>query len=504
MKPCIVFVDDEAMNLAVFEAAMPDDWDIHVFDDPNTVIQELLEQKLNPWVVLSDQRMPGLKGVELLEAVKDTFVNAVRFIVTAYSEEDLVIESVRKAQIFDYIKKPWDPDNLVAAIERAIKFYQSEYERRHLVEKLQEAQVELTRLAAFPLQLPAIMFSIDQSGTIGYMNPFAQKTLKDLNLSQKTFEQILPINLKEIAQQCNESKEKINNLVTEYSGRFIMWAFSTTASGEVLCTGLDITDEVTAEKRAKSEEINRLAMEEIDRVKSMFFANMSHELRTPLNSIIGYSEIICGELENRQAKGEIDLEEKQYRYKEIKNIYQNGYHLLSLVNDILDMNKIEAGVLDIENTRTDINLVVENALRLVEPLAKKAKNELIVQCDSSLPWANADFKRVTQVLVNLVGNASKFTQQGKITITTRAQNQQVVIDVEDTGVGIKEEDQIKIFRRFSQVDDADQRGSGLGLHISQQLAHGMGGKISFTSEFGVGSKFSLYLPQYENIRKYSA
>ncbi len=141
MKPVLFFVDDEPHNLTVFEAAMPSEWDVKTFDDPLKAL-EALERSV-PCVIVSDQRMPGITGVRFLELARKLHPNAIRIIVTGYSEEDLVVESVRKAQIFDYIKKPWEPDELLASLTRAMEFYRANEESRRLTEEIKARNLEL-------------------------------------------------------------------------------------------------------------------------------------------------------------------------------------------------------------------------------------------------------------------------------------------------------------------------------------------------------------------------
>lgn len=143
MKPVIFYVDDQAQNLTVFEASLPEDWDIHLFTNPMEALEAL--EKIAPAVIVSDQRMPGITGVRYLELAKKIHPNAVRIIVTGYSEEDLVIESVRKAQIFDYIKKPWEPDDLEASIHRAVEFHRINEEVRTLHEELVQKEAHLKK-----------------------------------------------------------------------------------------------------------------------------------------------------------------------------------------------------------------------------------------------------------------------------------------------------------------------------------------------------------------------
>ncbi|MEW6056289.1 MAG: response regulator [Bdellovibrionota bacterium] len=146
MKPLILYVDDEPHNLAVFEASLPSDWEIKIFDNPMAALEAL--DKLNPSVIVSDQRMPGVTGVQFLEVAKRLRPDAVRIIVTGYSDENLVVESVRKAQVFDYVKKPWDPDELEALLRRAIEFYNAKDEQRKLYQELQEKISTLKKMTS--------------------------------------------------------------------------------------------------------------------------------------------------------------------------------------------------------------------------------------------------------------------------------------------------------------------------------------------------------------------
>jgi FixJ family two-component response regulator len=159
MKPLIFFVDDEPMNLTVFEAALPDDWDVKTFHSPMKAFEAM--ESLIPCVIVSDQRMPDLTGVRFLELSKRLHPNAVRIIATGYSDEDLVVESVRKAQIFDYIRKPWDPDDLAASVRRAVDFFKANEQSRALLTQLQAREVELAtqnaRLTATTADLKAAL-----------------------------------------------------------------------------------------------------------------------------------------------------------------------------------------------------------------------------------------------------------------------------------------------------------------------------------------------------------
>ena len=239
-------------------------------------------------------------------------------------------------------------------------------------------------------------------------------------------------------------------------------------------------------------------MREIDRVKTQFLANMSHELRTPLNSIIGFSRVIL--------KG-IDGPISDLQRQDLTAIYNSGQHLLGLINDMLDLAKIEAGKMDMSFEETNVGEIVTSVMSTASGLVKDKPIRLTQKVPEVLPSVRADPIRVRQVLLNLLSNAAKFTEQGDILVEAAAQHdaagiEEVVVRVTDTGPGISEEDQSKLFQAFSQVDDSPTRrtgGSGLGLSISQQLIQLQGGRIGVHSEVGKGSTFFFTLPVYQAL-----
>ncbi|HEY5982390.1 MAG TPA: response regulator [Anaerolineales bacterium] len=239
-------------------------------------------------------------------------------------------------------------------------------------------------------------------------------------------------------------------------------------------------------------------MRELDRVKTQFLANMSHELRTPLNSIIGFSRVIL--------KG-IDGPIADLQRQDLTAIYNSGQHLLGLINDMLDLAKIEAGKMDMTFEETDVAEIITAVMSTADGLVKDKPIRLTQRLPDLLPTVRADPIRVRQVLLNLLSNAAKFTEEGEIIVEAAkeldaAGMEQVVVRVTDTGPGIAEADQAKLFQAFSQVDDSPTRrtgGSGLGLSISQQLIQLQGGRIGVQSEVGKGSTFYFSLPVYQGF-----
>ncbi|MBT3315738.1 MAG: response regulator [Anaerolineae bacterium] len=231
-------------------------------------------------------------------------------------------------------------------------------------------------------------------------------------------------------------------------------------------------------------------MREIDKLKSQFLANMSHELRTPLNSIIGFSRVIL--------KG-IDGPVTDLQQQDLSAIYNSGQHLLGLINDILDLSKIEAGKMELTFDEVDIEKLIKSVMSSVVGLIKDKPVRLEEEIEPDLPIVKADSMRLRQILLNLFSNASKFTDEGTIKVVARQEKNFVHVSVIDSGPGISEEDQKKLFQAFSQVDASATRatgGTGLGLSICQELVTMHGGEIGVDSVVGEGSTFHFTLPLF--------
>ncbi len=222
--------------------------------------------------------------------------------------------------------------------------------------------------------------------------------------------------------------------------------------------------------------------------KSQFLANMSHELRTPLNAILGYSELLADGLYG-------ELTEKQQGV--LERVQNNGRHLLGLINDVLDLSKIEAGQLELAVDDYALASIARSVVSATESLAAAKGLDLALAVEEDLPAGRGDERRLTQVLLNLVGNAIKFTDKGRVEIRARRSPGGFSIDVSDTGPGIDPEDQAKIFEEFQQVDNTSTRqkgGTGLGLAISRRIVEMHGGRLSVESVPGAGSTFRVDLP----------
>ncbi len=275
---------------------------------------------------------------------------------------------------------------------------------------------------------------------------------------------------------------------------------------------LDITIKKTLAHVQQLKENKRLKQEKneaeaANKAKSVFLANMSHELRTPLNAIIGYSEIL---LEDAQDLGYQDF------VNDLDNIHTSGRHLLTIINDILDLSKIEAGKMDVNWESFNIMALIENVLATIQPLINQNGNTLEIICEDNQEAIIADPNKMRQVILNLLSNAAKFTENGKISLKVKMVNnnesfvdenlglnskdKMLVLSVADTGIGISEDKIESLFQPFTQADNSTTRkygGTGLGLAISRHFCKMMGGDIAVVSEVNKGSIFTVKFPVLE-------
>lgn len=278
----------------------------------------------------------------------------------------------------------------------------------------------------------------------------------------------------------------------EYRGKWFLRSISPLKDPEIknVVAVTVLSTDITARKKAEEIRIENERLLISNRSKSEFIANMSHELRTPLNSIIGFSELL-----NKKIGGE--LSKKQERY--VENVLNSSKFLLNLINDILDLSKVEAGKIELIIERVSVPVVISETLTLLKERAAQNKVTLVKELDPELDFIEADKQRVKQILFNLINNAIKFskTEGGTVKVISKNGMGTAVISVSDTGIGIREEDLGKLFKEFEQINPEITRkygGTGLGLAISKKLTELHGGTITVESKYGEGTTFTFKLP----------
>jgi PAS domain S-box-containing protein len=258
----------------------------------------------------------------------------------------------------------------------------------------------------------------------------------------------------------------------------------------VIASFVDISDRVRAELELRGA---KEAAESASRVKSSFLANMSHELRTPLNAIIGYSEILLEDATDRGDTASVG---------DLEKIQGAGRHLLGLINDILDLSKIEAGRMDVYLEQVPLARLVDEVKIIVDPMVRKNDNTLVIECPPDIGALRTDVTKLKQSLINLLSNAAKFTKQGKVTLRLAHQDgddskKWIKLEVSDSGIGMTPEQMSRLFQAFTQADSSTTRnfgGTGLGLTITKHFAAMLGGSIEVASVAGQGSTFTMLLP----------
>jgi len=250
----------------------------------------------------------------------------------------------------------------------------------------------------------------------------------------------------------------------------------------------ELVKERTSELEEKAIELEQtnIRLKELDRLKSMFIASMSHELRTPLNSIIGFTGIIL-----QGMSGEITEEQR----KQLAMVKNSGNHLLALINDVIDVSKIEAGKVKLSIDEFDLSTLVQDIRNSVATTAAEKGLKISLEVPEKIV-IKSDERRTKQVIMNLVSNAVKFTDKGEIELKVEKKDEMVEISIRDTGIGIRKEDMEKLFKAFSRIPIEGRliEGTGLGLYLSKKIADLLDGEIKAESEFGKGSTFAFRIP----------
>lgn len=498
----ILIIDDDDVDRMMIKRALKlsgFNADVFTAIDMESGISLATEETFD--CIFLDYNLPGDNGFQFLDNYKSAGGLAPVIMVTSKGDEKLAVEAMKKGAS-DYIPKNLITAECVAQILRytlKIKEAENKISKCDLILINTEKQLE-TVISKTPL----ILFSIDQ---MGIFTVFKGKGTENLQISteqiigKSVFETgvNIPVQLKDYKNALfgNELNSHI-----EVNGRFYDVHYFTVLDNKNIPVGIHgIAMDITAVKKTEQELKSSLIIsEETQKIKQQFLANMSHEIRTPIHGIMNLTDILL----------KTNLTGDQHKY--LDAILKSGENLLVIINDILDLSKIEAQKMTFENTSFKLKEVVNVIQELFKPKADEKNILLNISYEDSLPETmNGDPVRLSQVLNNLVGNAIKFTHEGEVRleISTEEQNEKfclITFKISDTGIGIPQHKLTSIFDSFSQVANDTTRkygGTGLGLSICKNLIELQGGMISVESTINKGSTFTFRLA-FENVSKEDA
>jgi len=448
-----------------------------------------------PDLVISDYGLPQYDGISAISDMQEIDPKLPIIIVTGSLDEETAADTI-KSGAWDYVVKE-RLFRLPPAINQALKRKNEIDNKRIAEEKLKETE---TAFESLRNNVPLAVYRSTLDGNLLYANPSylemfgfenleqaIEKPIRDYYVRPEERRNLLDV-LHENSLVRNFEIELLKKDGSIFWGSFNIRAIFNQDGDHLFQDG--IINDVTDLKKAREELIKaKEEAEQSDKLKSAFLANMSHEVRTPMNAIIGFSDLLSDPAFNAE-----DIREFT------KNIQRNSETLLRIISDIIDVAKLEAGLLGADQKRVDINELISDVYHsLMEEFAGQKKNvefKFRLETPDDLQ-VRTDPGRIEQIIRNLVNNAFKFTESGMVELASYTDNDEVVVRVMDTGLGIPKEKQDVIFERFRQVDDSNTRefgGTGLGLTIAKSLVEKMGGRMWLESELYKGSTFYFSLP----------
>lgn len=512
MSRRIILVEDSTFDqkriTQVLEKGLPDHT-VEVVATGEECIELLSDQDYD--LVLLDYWLPGISGLEVLKWIRAQDPDLPVILCTGETDKGIVLQSVQAGCTAYLIKDKNFFSLLPITVEKALRRDALEREKQSAVARLQESRDRYERLVT---RSQDIMFQAAEDGRILYINPAVRRHLgvdpREFYEVPQRLMQLIHADDRQAVKDFFSSlwngggDEKLTFRMVSKLDRTLWFELSARVVDQdptredsqrvLLGEAHDVTGRKTLEadlaaERDRLQETNT-KLEEINRVKSEFLANMSHELRTPMNSIIGYTDCLLDGLD-----GPLNQDQTQ----SLMRVKKNGEHLLNLINDILDLAKLESGKTTLNKEEFPIAQCVEDAVIHTEAMIGGKDLELVIDADETV-MVRADKDKVTRILINLVSNAIKFTSRGHVAVRCQRDprmSDTVKLEVEDTGIGMSTEDLTRIFEDFQQIDGSSSRkyaGTGLGLAITKKLVELHGGRIWVESTEGKGSLFHVLLP----------
>ncbi len=492
----LLYIDDEEHNLLTFEVALRKRFKVFTLSDPMLALGLIEQENIN--LVISDQRMPKMTGLELSKSINIHFPSVIIIILTAYDDNDAMMQAINQGGIFRYLLKPWDLRDINQTIDSAYETYDLRQKNINLINNLLEQNQELIKQEEkFRLifeNSPHGIAHIDPKGIITQCNScFA-------GIAGISRDQIIGSKYSHVSD--NKLAQSIESLFESKKSSFYTDNFQSPNHSAEIPVRVQLTpimsrgaldgciliiEDLTY--NIKQEELRKqiALVKESARFKQNFLANMSHEIRTPLTGVMGMTEILRN----------THLDPQQQEYLEI--LRQSGEDLREIINQVLDFSKIEAGRVTLKSSIFPFKNLVDKAQKLFNSICRK---DIILktEIDNNIPSILvADEVRLMQIINNLISNAVKFTETGSITLSAHlmpvpenSDYLMIKMVVTDTGRGVSPEQQSMLFSPFTQIDDQDTRmfeGTGLGLSICRELAKLHGGETGVESVLGKGSSF---------------
>lgn len=495
----VLIVDDIPSNLVALERTLKNlNIDVVKANSGEEALSSLMRNDFA--LILLDVQMPGMDGFETAKFIQEneSTKDVPIIFVTAINKEDAYVQKGYESGAIDYLFKPIIPEILKSKVKILLNLHDQKKQLEHLVGQLETKKDELFKSTDYLNNVIESMVDllvvIDDQGVIQDANPAILKLLKyeKEELIGQPLTMILheDADFNEFELKDNYSNSNIESvfLAKDSEGIPISISISIMRSSNgnmlgVVCVAQDIREKKKVDELTREKEIAEKSLEH----KASFLANMSHEIRTPLNGIIGMTEVLGYSTK---------LDKTQSNY--LETIKTSSNSLLQILNDVLDLSKLEAGKFTIDVADLEFNSIIAQVQNLFKPLVDNKDIKLKTVIDKNIPeYIKADKNRLNQILTNLVGNAIKFTDKGSITIKTTLLNStvdslEIKVEIIDTGIGVKEDEIESLFGKFYQTDSSQTKkvnGTGLGLSICKNLVELMDGEINCESKFKEGSNF---------------
>lgn len=464
-------------------------------------------------LIVSDVNMPVMNGIQLIKEIRKRGLEVPIIMVTGVGDVSVAVDALSSGAIDYVLKDEGIEETINITVKRALAKHQLKLQNLQLIAdlaaKTSEQEDTLSYLSAIINNMPDGLLVTNAQTRITVANPALGRMfgVKEAELLGKNCHDAFSGNLTSLFDMiCSESEHPDSTQVELEGGRIGSAVAASIRKKQVLPAKQDefignlvIVRDVTSEK-------------EVERMKDDFLSTVSHELRTPLTSVLGFTKVIRKKLEEvvfpKLPLSDVKTERTVQQITDnIGIIISEGERLTALINDVLDLSKMEAGKIEWKQEVVPISEILEQAVSAITSLLENKNITIIKNIEPELPTVTCDRDRIIQVVINLLSNAIKFTDAGSITVMARRSSENecpaengddfIMVSIVDTGIGIAEKDQKNVFEKFKQVGDTltdRPKGTGLGLPICKQIVEYHGGKIWVESRLGKGSVFSFVLP----------